>query len=226
MTYSIIEETVEVIRDLREYLNVLTETGVEGMPFSNIDDRENMLKRLRETIGDCRRCKLWKGRKNIVFGSGNPHAKLMFIGEGPGEEEDLQGLPFVGRAGELLTRMIEAMGLRRDDVYIANIVKCRPPKNRAPEEDEIQSCHPFLSEQIRIVDPEVICTLGATATQTILKTKSKISKLRGEIYQWDNRKVVPTFHPSYLLRNPGDKRLAWNDLKLIMKVLGLKGRNR
>jgi DNA polymerase len=162
------------------------------------------------------RCKLARGRTHIVFGQGNPAARLVFVGEGPGQEEDLAGEPFVGAAGQLLTKIIEAMRLRREDVYIANVVKCRPPGNRVPEEDEIASCSPFLRRQIAAIRPVFVCTLGACAAQTLLRTRTPISRLRGRFHEVDGVKVLPTFHPAYLLRNPEHKREVWEDMKLLM----------
>lgn len=179
----------------------------------------NTLEQLREHIGPCTRCKLHKGRTNLVFAVGNPRAKLMFVGEGPGADEDEQGIPFVGRAGQLLTKMIEAMGLKRDDVYIANVVKCRPPNNRNPEPDEIESCMPFLKKQIELVQPKVVVCLGKFAAQTVLKTEVTISKLRGHFHERDGITIMPTFHPAYLLRNPAMKKFAWEDLKQVMEKL-------
>lgn len=179
------------------------------------------LAQVREALGDCSRCPLHRGRTQIVFGVGNPDARLMFIGEGPGRDEDLQGEPFVGRAGQLLTRMIAAMGLRRDDVYIANIVKCRPPRNRDPEPDEVAACEPFLKGQIGAVNPEVIVTLGKYASQTLLQRQTPISRLRGRWTEYDGTALMPTFHPAYLLRNPAEKRPVWQDLQAVMKRLGL-----
>jgi uracil-DNA glycosylase len=177
---------------------------------------------IREFIGDCTRCKLSKGRTKIVFGTGNPNAELMFVGEGPGRDEDLSGEPFVGRAGKLLTDMIKAMGLQREDVYIANIVKCRPPENRQPEHDEVEACSPFLMRQIDVIKPKVICTLGNTPTQTLLQTTQGISKFRGEWFEFRNTKLLPTYHPAYLLRNPAAKTDVWKDLQKVMGVLGLQ----
>ena len=234
------EDLVSILKDTREYLLYLKETAVEELPAMNgetkqtlsgqsvyravykSEDKAQRLNNLRAEIGDCRRCKLWIGRTNIVFGTGNPCTRLMFVGEGPGEEEDIQGKPFVGKAGALLTNIIEAMGITRDDVYIANVIKCRPPKNRNPEEDEISACRPFLEGQIEIIRPQIICTLGTFATQTLLDTKSRISELRGKKHEKNGCIIVPTFHPAYLLRNPQDKRLVWEDIKMIMKELGLK----
>jgi uracil-DNA glycosylase family 4 len=177
---------------------------------------------IREFIGDCTRCKLHKGRTKIVFGTGNPNAELMFVGEGPGRDEDLSGEPFVGRAGKLLTDMIKAMGLQREDVYIANVVKCRPPENRLPEKDEIATCSPFLMRQIDVIKPKVICTLGSCSAQTLLQTTQGISKLRGEWFDFRNAKLMPTYHPAYLLRNPAAKPEVWKDLQKVMAVLGLQ----
>ncbi|HVJ26007.1 MAG TPA: uracil-DNA glycosylase, partial [Vicinamibacterales bacterium] len=169
---------------------------------------------IREDIGDCTRCKLATlGRKQVVFGVGNANADLMFVGEAPGADEDVQGVPFVGRAGQLLTKMIEAMGFQRDDVYIANVVKCRPPENRNPEPDEIESCEPFLFRQIETVKPRVIVALGAFAAKTLLRSTEPISKLRGQVYDYHGVQLIPTFHPSFLLRSPGQKKYAWDDLK-------------
>ncbi len=172
-------------------------------------------------IGDCTRCKLCRGRTNIVFGVGAPKARLMFVGEGPGRDEDLQGEPFVGEAGKLLTRMIGAMGLTRSDVYIANIVKCRPPRNRDPEPDEVASCEPFLLRQIAAIRPEVLVGLGRYAVQTLLRDPTPISRLRGRWRSYDGIALMPTFHPAYLLRNPAGKRHVWEDLQDVMKKLGL-----
>jgi uracil-DNA glycosylase len=184
------------------------------------------LPRIREDIGDCTRCKLHKGRTKIVFGTGNPDADLMFVGEGPGRDEDLSGEPFVGRAGKLLTDMIKAMGLERADVYIANVVKCRPPENRLPEKDEITTCSPFLMRQIDAIKPKVICTLGSCSAQTLLQTAQGISKLRGEWFDFRGAKLMPTYHPAYLLRNPAAKPEVWKDLQKVMAVLGLQPRKR
>jgi DNA polymerase len=177
---------------------------------------------IREFIGECTRCKLSKGRTKIVFGTGSPKARLMFVGEGPGRDEDLSGEPFVGRAGKLLTDMIKAMGLQREDVYIANIVKCRPPENRQPEHDEVEACSPFLMRQIDVIRPQVICTLGNTPTQTLLQTTQGISKFRGQWFDFRDTKLLPTYHPAYLLRNPAAKADVWKDLQKVMAVLGLQ----
>lgn len=175
------------------------------------------LEDVRTHLGDCRRCKLCRSRTNIVFGTGNPQARLMFIGEGPGQEEDRAGEPFVGAAGQLLNRIIEAIRLRRSDVYIANVVKCRPPGNRLPEPDEIATCSPFLQRQIAAIRPWFICTLGGCAAQTLLNTSEPVSRLRGRFLDYQGIRVLPTFHPAYLLRHPEKKREVWEDMKLLMK---------
>ena len=180
------------------------------------------LPRIREDIGDCTRCRLHKGRTKIVFGIGNPKAELVFVGEGPGHDEDIQGEPFVGRAGKLLTQMIEAMSLRRSDVYICNVVKCRPPENRLPEKDEIATCSPFLLRQLTAIQPKVICCLGACAAQTMLGTNQGISHFRGEWFDFRGSRLIATYHPAYLLRNPNAKSEVWKDLQKVMGVLGLK----
>jgi uracil-DNA glycosylase len=178
------------------------------------------LEELRAAIGDCRRCKLCSGRTNLVFGIGNPHAKLMFVGEGPGRDEDLQGEPFVGRAGQLLNDIItKGMGLKREDVYIANVVKCRPPDNRNPEPDEVAACEPFLKKQIELIGPQIIVGLGKFAVQTLLQSKAPITKLRGNWHSYHGIKLMPTFHPAYLLRNPADKKLVWEDIKKVIKEM-------
>lgn len=181
------------------------------------------LRSIREDIGDCTRCRLHKqGRKQIVFGVGNPQAELMFIGEAPGADEDQQGEPFVGRAGQLLTNMIKAMGLRREDVYIANIIKCRPPGNRTPERDECETCSPFLFRQIEVVKPKVIVALGAVAAKTLLAMNSSMAELRGRWYDFRNTKLAVTYHPAFLLRDPRQKKETWKDLQMVMKELGLE----
>lgn len=180
------------------------------------------LERIRADIGDCKRCKLCQKRTNIVFGAGSAKAELVFVGEGPGHDEDIQGLPFVGRAGKLLTQMIEAMGLRRDDVYICNVVKCRPPENRNPEPDEIETCSPFLYRQLDVIRPKAIVCLGAIAFQSLLGAKQSISRLRGQWLEFRGIPLLATYHPAYLLRNPNAKGDVWDDLKKVMAHLGLK----
>jgi DNA polymerase len=181
--------------------------------------REESLGQIREDLGDCKRCKLASSRRNIVFGSGNPAAELMFVGEAPGADEDDQGLPFVGRAGQLLTKIIASIGMKREEVYICNILKCRPPGNRNPETDEIASCEPFLMRQIASVKPKVICALGTFGAQTLLRTREPISRLRGHFIDFRGAKFLATFHPAYLLRNPNEKRKVWEDVQKIRDYL-------
>ncbi len=201
----------------------------------SVTDPVAALKLIREDLGDCTRCKLHKqGRKQIVFGVGNPHADLMFVGEGPGADEDTQGEPFVGRAGQLLNNMIKAMGIRREDVYIANIVKCRPPGNRTPERDECETCSPFLMRQIAVIQPMVVVALGAVAAKNLLAINAPMSELRGRFYDftpagarssdpsWQGAKLAVTYHPAFLLRDPRQKGEAWKDLQMVMKHLGLE----
>ncbi len=179
------------------------------------------LPELRAAIGDCRRCKLCQGRTQIVFGVGDPHAELVFVGEGPGRDEDLKGEPFVGRAGQLLTEIItKGMKIRREEVYICNVVKCRPPDNRNPEPDEIAACEPFLIKQLEIVKPRLIVALGTFAAQTLLRTKTPISRLRGNWHTYQGIKLMPTLHPAYLLRNPADKKLVWQDIQAVLREMG------
>lgn len=183
---------------------------------------EQALRTIREEIGDCTRCVLHKqGRKQIVFGVGNPRADIMFIGEAPGADEDIQGEPFVGRAGQLLNNMISAMGIRREDVYIANIIKCRPPGNRTPEREECDTCSPFLMRQIEVVKPKIIVALGAVAAKTLLGVNDAMINLRGRIYDFKNTKLAVTYHPAYLLRDPRQKKETWKDLQMVMKYLGM-----
>jgi DNA polymerase len=179
------------------------------------------LESIRADLGDCTRCRLSETRRHIVFGEGSPRARLLFVGEGPGGDEDAQGRPFVGAAGQLLTKIIGAMGLTREEVYIANIIKCRPPNNRNPQPDEIETCFPFLRRQIDAIRPEVICALGKFAAQTLLKTDAPISRLRGRFHDYRGIAVMPTFHPAYLLRNEASKRDTWQDIQKIMGRLGL-----
>ena len=198
----------------------------EPIPAAASDDRDvaandAALQAIRDDLGDCKRCRLCTGRTKIVFGQGNSIADLMFVGEGPGADEDVQGLAFVGRAGQLLTDMIEkGMKMKRSDVFIANVVKCRPPGNRAPEPDEVASCQPFLEAQIRAIRPKVIVALGATAAKFMTRTAEPISKMRGRFFSWDGIPVMPTYHPAYLLRNPPAKKDVWADLKIVMEKLG------
>lgn len=221
--------------------NVIQETADENTfqvltprPEQSVSDPVDGLKLIREDLGDCTRCKLHQqGRKQIVFGVGNPRADLMFVGEGPGADEDAQGEPFVGRAGQLLNNMIKAMGLRREDVYIANVVKCRPPGNRTPERDECDTCSPFLMRQIAVIKPKVIVALGAVAAKNLLAINAPMSELRGRFYDfmpsgarssdpaWQGAKLAVTYHPAFLLRDPRQKGEAWKDLQMVMKYLGL-----
>jgi DNA polymerase len=191
--------------------------------FEGIDRVANdTLERIREDLGECTRCRLHKQRNKIVFGAGNPRAELVFVGEGPGHDEDVQGLPFVGRAGKLLTQMIEAMGLTREKVYICNVVKCRPPENRKPEDDEVATCSPYLYRQLDVIAPKAIVCLGGTAAQELLKTKDSISRYRGTWFDFRNTKLLATYHPAYLLRNPNAKGEVWKDLQKVMALLGLQ----
>ena len=180
------------------------------------------LEAIRAEMGDCQRCSLGALRKSLVFGVGNPKASLVFVGEAPGADEDREGEPFVGRAGQLLTKIIEAMGLARRDVYICNIIKCRPPGNRDPEAPEITACEPFLIKQLQAIAPRAICALGTFAAQTLLKKDIPISALRGRFHTYTGIKVMPTFHPAYLLRNPSAKKMVWEDVQMIMNELGIK----
>ncbi len=215
---------LQLVSDLKQHLirqmpEIPSWISVSGPAKPSLRLEEDVsLEHVREILGECTRCRLHQGRKKIVFGQGNPHARLMFVGEGPGEDEDREGLAFVGKAGQLLTKIIAAIDLTRDDVYITNIVKCRPPKNREPEEDEIAACYPFLEQQIRAIRPSIICALGAPASKTLLKTRESISRLRGRFHDMNGMKVMPTYHPAYLLRNPSDKRLVWEDMKKIRQL--------
>ena len=190
-------------------------------PVAFVRNPSEVLAAIQADIGPaCSRCKLHTlGRRQVVFGVGNPDADLMFVGEAPGADEDEQGIPFVGRAGQLLTRIIEAIGLKRDDVYIANVIKCRPPQNRNPEPDEVETCEPFLFQQIDAIQPKVIVALGKFGAQTLLRSLDPISRLRGRVFDFRGAKLVPTFHPAYLLRNPASKREVWEDMKLVRRLL-------
>ena len=231
------EELAAAVSELRSYLSWAGEGGpvmvslpptpapispspspsipMGKLPIVSLDD-------VRARMGECTLCKLHKGRHTIVFGVGNPEARLMFVGEAPGEDEDLKGEPFVGKAGQLLTKMIEAMGLRREDVYICNTVKCRPPNNRNPEPDELAACEPFLKGQLASVKPEVIVTLGKFAAQALLREQTPITRLRGQWREYEGIPVMPTFHPAYLLRSPQEKTKVWEDLQSVMKKLSLE----
>lgn len=215
----------EIVVDLKSYLEYLKEMGIMALPASETRSEEAFrsptptLEEVRKELGDCRRCKLHRTRRTLVFGEGNEKARLMIIGEGPGYDEDVQGRPFVGKAGQLLTKILQSIYLRREGVYITNIIKCRPPQNRNPEPDEIQACHPFLLKQIAAIQPEVICALGTFSAQTLLKTDTKITALRGRFYDLGGIKVLPTYHPAFLLRNPEKKRDVWEDMKQISKEM-------
>ena len=233
-----------MLDELRAYLAWAEEAGLQNLasggrqasgqqpsvarlpaPAAPVAEKVSMklrvLEEVRNELGECTRCKLHKGRHTIVFGAGSPQARLMFVGEAPGEDEDLQGIPFIGKAGGLLTKMIEAMGLSRDTVYICNTVKCRPPNNRNPEPDELSACEPFLKGQLAAVKPEVIVTLGKFAAQALLRDETPISRLRGQWRAYQGIPLMPTFHPAYLLRSPGEKGKVWDDLKQVMKKLDL-----
>lgn len=197
----------------------VSRSGGVRMPI--IESRDSSLEAIRDDLGDCRRCKLCEQRRTIVFGEGNPAAQLFFVGEGPGAEEDASGRPFVGRAGQLLDKIIAAIGLAREDVYIANIVKCRPPGNRTPERDEVETCEPFLFRQLALIRPRVIVALGSPAFQCLLRTREPISRARGEWRDWNGIKVMPTFHPAFLLRSPDKKREVWEDMKKVRDYLNL-----
>jgi uracil-DNA glycosylase len=196
-----------------------TKPNAHASMLDVIPGAEESLDAIRADLGDCRRCKLAPSRKNIVFGSGNPKAELMFVGEAPGADEDEQGLPFVGRAGQLLTKIIEAMDLRREDVFICNILKCRPPGNRNPEPEEISACESFLFRQIASIKPKIICALGTFGAQTLLRTTEPIGRLRGRLIDYRSVKLMATFHPAYLLRNPIEKRKVWEDMQIIQAYL-------
>jgi DNA polymerase len=225
------QKVQEIIADLKSYLEYLKGMGIENLPSSRSrfqeafpdpsshSFRSQTLKEIRKEMGDCRRCKLHRTRRTIVFGEGNKKAKLMLIGEGPGYDEDVQGRPFVGKAGQLLTKILQSIHLQREEVYIANIIKCRPPGNRNPEPDEIQNCFPFLLKQINTIQPKIICALGTFAAQTLLKTNTKITMLRGKVYDLTGIKLIPTFHPAFLLRNPQRKKEVWEDMKEISKLM-------
>ena len=194
-------------------------TRPAGAALPVLEAQDASLEAIREDIGECVRCKLHEHRTKIVFGEGNPAAKLVFIGEGPGADEDATGRPFVGRAGQLLDKIIQAIGLKREDMYISNVVKCRPPGNRTPERDEVATCEQFLFRQLALISPKVIVALGSPAFQCILRTKETITKARGEWRDWNGIKVMPTFHPAYLLRSPDKKREAWDDMKKVRDYL-------
>ena len=225
------QEPVDILEKTSDTLRYMAEAGCTGFDCSektigivnnldrNLSSAADDLKELRNLIGDCQRCKLCKERTNIVFGTGDPDAKLVFVGEGPGYDEDQKGEPFVGKAGQLLTKIIEAMNLTREKVYICNIIKCRPPGNRNPAPDEIKACFPFLERQLDAIRPDFICALGTFAAQTLLDSDEPISKMRGRLYDYRGMKVMPTYHPAYLLRNPEKKRDVWEDMKKLISLM-------
>lgn len=224
------DEARVLLASLKVYLEELRESGVEGLPYAvpellsapSEEKKPESLDDVRGELGDCGRCQLGKTRTSLVFGVGNPKARLVFVGEAPGRDEDLRGEPFVGEAGQLLTKIIQAMGFRREDVYICNVLKCRPPNNRNPLPPEIEQCHPFMLRQVKAIAPEAIVALGTFAAQTLLKTKEPISKLRGHFHDYHGIPLMPTFHPAFLLRNASMKREVWEDMQQVMRLLGIE----
>lgn len=230
MSHASLSDLVASVSDYVRYLQCI---GVTALPLGAMDGsaregEETMrsptlnLEQLAESVKDCRKCRLHQGRTHVVFGTGSPQADLVFVGEAPGYDEDAQGEPFVGRAGQLLTRIIEAIGLTRDQVYILNVIKCRPPDNRNPLPDELAACRPILEAQLACLRPRVICALGTFAAQTLLQTEETISRLRGRFHNLAGIPVMPTYHPAYLLRNPQGKRAVWDDMQRIQRLLGLR----
>lgn len=223
-----IQDVDGLSRNIRSYLDYAKGLGFKGVPLSEASVRTlqgwtdqcvvETLDMIRHDLRDCRRCRLAEGRKNIVFGDGAPEARLVLVGEGPGFEEDVKGIPFVGAAGQLLAKILKAINLERKAVYICNVVKCRPPGNRNPKPDEIASCLPFLKRQIKAIGPEFICTLGAFATQTLLQTDEPISRLRGRFHVYEGIPLLPTYHPAFLLRNPDRKRDVWEDVQKLQSA--------
>lgn len=213
----------KIVEAVSGYLEIEKKMGVSCFFIDKkIKERLFLLEKVREEVLNCKRCCLYKTRKNIVFGEGNPYAKILFLGEAPGEEEDIEGRPFVGRAGKLLTQIIEAMGLRREDVYITNALKCRPPHNRSPYPEEIKACFDYLKRQIDIIRPWVICALGRFANLALSKEDLSLSRLHGKEYIYEGIKVIPTFHPAYLLRNPQEKKSSWQDFKKVLRIINPK----
>jgi DNA polymerase len=223
------DDAGELLQSLKGYLLALKESGVDGLPHglatsshASAEERvDESLEVIRADMGECLRCDLGRTRTTLVFGVGNPGARIVFVGEAPGRDEDLQGEPFVGEAGQILTRMIARMGLTRQDVYICNVLKCRPPQNRNPHTDEIGKCSPFMLRQVKAIGPEVIVALGTFATQALLKTREPISKLRGHFHDYHGIPLMPTFHPSFLLRNRGDSKVYWTVWEDMVQVLQL-----
>ncbi len=218
---SLNNELKQIVKSIKAYIQNEKISGVEDfcLDLPSPPNNTSSLESLRKEIKGCKACSLYKARTNLVFGEGNPKAAVVFVGEAPGREEDLQGRPFVGRAGELLTRIIEAMGLKREDVYICNVLKCRPPENRNPLPEEMLACQDYLRRQLQLIKPKVICTLGKFAAFLLLKEEIPISKIRGKFSEFYGIKVMPTFHPAYLLRNPSAKKLVWQDVQKIMAEL-------
>jgi uracil-DNA glycosylase family 4 len=228
-------QAAELLSAIRDSLKYLADSGCRGFDcdpasvntvgrWGNAAGKrpfQDGMADIRADLSECRRCPLWETRTHVVLGEGDVSARLVFIGEGPGYEEDKQGRPFVGAAGRLLTKIIQAMNLQRENVYICNIVKCRPPGNRNPKPAEIEACKPFLERQLKVIRPEIICALGTFAAQTLLKTETPISRLRGNFFDWMGIRVLPTYHPAYLLRNPEKKRDVWEDMKKLMRALNL-----
>jgi DNA polymerase len=233
------EEAGRLLASLKVYLEELKESGVDGLPYAIAAADETRVPQtveaaavaggtgetlddIRADLGECCRCGLGKTRTNLVFGVGDPHARIVFVGEAPGRDEDLQGEPFVGEAGQLLTKIIQAMGLERSEVYICNVLKCRPPNNRNPLPEEIGHCHPYLLRQLKAIGPGAIVALGTFAAQTLLKTREPISRLRGKFHDYHGIPLMPTFHPAFLLRNANMKRQVWDDMQQVMKLLGME----
>ena len=235
-------QAAEAAGALRDYVRYLQRLGVTDLPLMLPTPRDAVqgfnipeppassgaaqLAELEASVRDCQACRLHEGRRQVVFGTGNPGADLVFVGEAPGHEEDVQGEPFVGRAGQLLTRIIQAIGLTREDVYILNVIKCRPPQNRNPLPDEVAACRPIIDKQLACLKPRVICALGTFAAQALLRSDERISRLRGRFHSMGNILVRPTFHPAYLLRNPQEKRKVWQDMQDIQRELGLPDRGK
>ena len=210
-------EFSDAVEKLRAYLDMQKNFGLQSVPRQVTRPEHSKLSELSEELQNCTDCALSDGRRSVVFGSGDPNADVLFVGEAPGAEEDRQGLPFVGAAGQLLTKMIESIGFRREDVYIANVIKCRPPGNRDPKPVEVASCEPFLKRQIELIRPSIICAMGRFASQTLLQTDESMGRLRGRLFEYEGIKLLPTYHPAALLRNPQWKRPTWEDLRMLRR---------
>lgn len=210
-----------MIRSAKNLLRSLEASGIHSVPRAPTatQEKEKIIAPVRERALVCKKCKLCGGRTHVVFGEGSMDAQLVFVGEGPGRDEDRQGRPFVGAAGQLLTKIIEAMKMRREEVYICNVVKCRPPNNRPPEPDEIAACHEYLEAQLATIQPKVVCALGKTAAASLLETEAPMSALRGRTFDWKGSTLVVTYHPAYLLRNPAAKKLVWDDMQHVLSIL-------